>query len=296
MTDIVEQLRDIVSKGSPFGSVMSDAADMIDSLRRIVFFKKGADHTFSPAQPTPERGSPEWFCQWLSGYLNCITGRDELDAFEANSIRSELARVFPSPAAVPSETDADLPTAQDVRGILPRSSAGKGGALHDIRVLLQAIYDLIDDEEAAEPLDYAIAHAKKALAILDTINEPQPAPTREQIAALARRFWSIHPSELDDLGLTREEFYASEITKLFASSALSRPQSRGVEASEGFVSVELLQIERDTADRLREENARLRALIPPQKERNRFCANADCHYPDCLVGGACPSQPQEGGK
>jgi hypothetical protein len=24
----------------------------------------------------------------LSGYLNCITGRDELDAFEANSIRS----------------------------------------------------------------------------------------------------------------------------------------------------------------------------------------------------------------
>jgi len=39
--------------------------------------------------------------------------------------------------------------------------------IHDVRVLLQAIYDLIDDEDIGEPLDYAIAHAKKAIAILD---------------------------------------------------------------------------------------------------------------------------------
>lgn len=35
-----------------------------------------------------------------------------------------------------------------------------------------------------------------------------------EVAALAHRFWSIHPSSLDDMGLTREQFYVQEITKL----------------------------------------------------------------------------------
>jgi hypothetical protein len=36
----------------------------------------------------------------------------------------------------------------------------------DLKGMFQAIYDLIDDEDAAEPLDCAIAHAKKGLAII----------------------------------------------------------------------------------------------------------------------------------
>lgn len=35
-----------------------------------------------------------------------------------------------------------------------------------------------------------------------------------EIAALAHKFWSIHPSSLDDMGLTREQFYAQEMSKL----------------------------------------------------------------------------------
>jgi hypothetical protein len=38
----------------------------------------------------------------------------------------------------------------------------------------------------------------------------------------------------------------------------------------------------------------LAVLDEPQAARekgNRFCAHDDCPYPDCLVGGICPSQP-----
>jgi hypothetical protein len=37
---------------------------------------------------------------------------------------------------------------------------------------------------------------------------------KEQCAALAKRFWSIHPREIQDMKVTREEFYAAEIEKL----------------------------------------------------------------------------------
>lgn len=47
-------------------------------------------------------------------------------------------------------------------------------SIRDIRALLQAIYDLIDDEDAAEPLDDAIAHAKKALVIIDSSTLSRP--------------------------------------------------------------------------------------------------------------------------
>lgn len=34
-------------------------------------------------------------------------------------------------------------------------------------------------------------------------------------------------------------------------------------------------------------------MTAADKERgNRFCKNDDCPYPDCLVDGICPSQPQ----
>jgi hypothetical protein len=37
---------------------------------------------------------------------------------------------------------------------------------------------------------------------------------KEQCAALAKRLWSIHPREIQDMGVTQEQFYAAEIEKL----------------------------------------------------------------------------------
>ena len=58
---------------------------------------------------------------------------------------------------------------------------------------------------------------------------PQRLSAETAIAALAKRFWSIHPSTLDDMGLTREEFYASEMVKMFG--ALTRNEPQGVSQS-----------------------------------------------------------------
>jgi hypothetical protein len=41
----------------------------------------------------------------------------------------------------------------------------------------------------------------------------------DTIAALAKRFWSIHPREIQDLGITREQFYEREMRALFAIQA-----------------------------------------------------------------------------
>lgn len=68
------------------------------------------------------------FCHWLKGYLGAITGRDELDAFEANAIRAQLADTLNgsliSPRAVGSaqctqaqSTDAPLTFADHVENI-----------------------------------------------------------------------------------------------------------------------------------------------------------------------------------
>lgn len=45
------------------------------------------------------------------------------------------------------------------------------------------------------------------------------------IAALAKRFWSIHPKEVQDLGLTREQFYEREMLALFATLVSIEPQT-----------------------------------------------------------------------
>ena len=35
------------------------------------------------------------------------------------------------------------------------------------------------------------------------------------------------------------------------------------------------------------------SVVPqrPQERGNRFCANDYCPWPDCLIDGACPAQP-----
>jgi hypothetical protein len=42
-------------------------------------------------------------------------------------------------------------------------------------------------------------------------------PDREAIARLAERFWRVHPKELQDAGITRQQFYEREMLALIAS-------------------------------------------------------------------------------
>lgn len=51
---------------------------------------------------------------------------------------------------------------------------------------------------------------------------------REQatIKALAERIWRVHPREIQDMGITRQEFYEREITKVFELLAFGEEQKR----------------------------------------------------------------------
>ncbi len=69
----------------------------------------------------------------------------------------------------------------------------------------------------------------------------------DAIAALAKRFWSILPREIQDLGITREQFYAQEMRALFATQAdrieqlearLDRAVTRGLEQVERIATLE----------------------------------------------------------
>lgn len=53
---------------------------------------------------------------------------------------------------------------------------------------------------------------------------PQRLSAETAIAALAKRFWSIHPKEIQDLGITREQFYEREMRALFAALVPNEPQ------------------------------------------------------------------------
>ena len=69
----------------------------------------------------------------------------------------------------------------------------------------------------------------------------------DAIAALANRFWRIHPREIQDLGITREQFYEREMKNLFAIQAarieqlearLDRAVTRGLEQVERIATLE----------------------------------------------------------
>lgn len=46
----------------------------------------------------------------------------------------------------------------------------------------------------------------------------------DTIAALANRFWRVHPKEIQDLGITREQFYEREMRALVATAELRKLQ------------------------------------------------------------------------
>jgi hypothetical protein len=171
-------------------------------------------------------------------HVNMLRGTIAKPTWE--QIKHLYPEQFQSSAAAPVETPSyNLATGErDNEETDPayfHSSAATGDALHDIKVLLQAIYDLIDDEDAAEPLDYAIAHAKKALEILATINEPQAAPTLPKVM-----WWNGHMGEAVTLadsletyskirpGADRDKWAMRAAAKLIREvcSTLTRPESK----------------------------------------------------------------------
>jgi hypothetical protein len=60
-------------------------------------------------------------------------------------------------------------------------------------------------------------------------NHPSAA-TGDAIAALAKRFWSIHPKEIQDMGITREQFYEREMRALFATLVPGEPQTSSADS------------------------------------------------------------------
>lgn len=126
---------------------------------------------------------------------------------------------------------------EDKRGVydealetaIPTAAAAPQDALRDVRALLQAIYDLIDDEDAAEPLDYAIEHAKKAIVILDVYTHSRPFDSTTDAAAPVREALELAKNIIfgSQFVATRERNYAkaseyqSYIDTIDASLALS---------------------------------------------------------------------------
>ena len=64
----------------------------------------------------------------------------------------------------------------------------------------------------------------------------------ERVKALAHRFWSIHPSTIAAMNLTREEFYAREMMALLAT---------GLVPDEAAIRAELSEVRQEATDSLR---------------------------------------------
>jgi hypothetical protein len=162
------------------------------------------DHTFNAAQPTPELQ----LVQWLQGYLGCITGRDELSAFEANTIRSKLAEtVAAQPPAAPVEMIETGPVTvnewEDAR-----SSAGNEHVAMLKDALRAAREELIKHDQEYHHL----TDPKVSRLVFDAIlSEPQGTPT-------------THPDDCDCIGAVIGQHERS--CPQFASS-MTRPHLSG---------------------------------------------------------------------
>jgi hypothetical protein len=53
----------------------------------------------------------------------------------------------------------------------------------------------------------------------------------DEIDALAHRLWSVHPREIQDMGITREQFYAKEIRALFARTETAQKQPNATDTN-----------------------------------------------------------------
>lgn len=73
-------------------------------------------------------------------------------------------------------------------------------------------------------------HAEAIVTRMNALASLQGEDAVERVKVLARRFWSIHPSTIATMNLTREEFYAREMTKLLATGLV--PDEAAVRADE----------------------------------------------------------------
>lgn len=64
----------------------------------------------------------------------------------------------------------------------------------------------------------ALDEARAALAARMATTETEELAIKD----LAERFWRIHPREIQDLGITRQEFYEREVVQLFNTIGHSR--------------------------------------------------------------------------
>jgi len=88
------------------------------------------------------------------------------------------------------------------------------------RAALEArLNELIAANEAATSWGAAVGvryeEIKAIKSQLRALEAPR-SPPDIAIAALAERFWRVHPKEIQDLGITRQQFYEREMKSLFA--------------------------------------------------------------------------------
>jgi len=104
----------------------------------------------------------------------------------------------------------------------------------------------------------------------------------DAVAALANRFWNVHPREIQDLGITREQFYEREMRALFTQATarieqlqarLDRAVTRGLEQVERIAALEAAM--RQSVDDWRKQRRRIEAL----EEALRAIADPD----NCLM-------------
>jgi hypothetical protein len=124
------------------------------------------------------------FCHWLKGYLGAIKGRDELDAFEANAIRAQLADTLNgsliSPRAVGS---AQGTGGQDIVGVLRSVHSALDSALGDTDV---THIENDDDLRQEHPVQWAaqwLAHA------IELLEEGSAALTPAEGEDPTKRWW-----------------------------------------------------------------------------------------------------------
>ena len=134
---------------------------------------------------------------------------------------------------------------------------------------------------------------KKDVQPLYLAAQPPAAPVETAIAALAKRFWSIHPKEIQDLGITREQFYEREMRALFATLVPNEPQK-----SPRFAGNKRDEMRQNIEARLKAVRQEIVKYIDSGADRSHTVSIPQGKLEDWFDGleaisGNLPAQPQE---
>ena len=86
----------------------------------------------------------------------------------------------------------------------------------------------------------------------------------DTIAALAKRFWSVHPNEIQDLGITREQFYEREMRALVATQAA---RIEALEAALAQIAELTNAFKNTTCSTCRKAGVVARAALVPEQDK-----------------------------